>query len=108
MYKGRVVNVHPSLVPAFCGRGYYGAKVHEAVLESGVKVSGCTVHFVDETYDNGPVIMQRAVPVLENDSVETLRTRVFDEECKALPDAISLYAEGRLRIDGRRVHVRSI
>jgi phosphoribosylglycinamide formyltransferase-1 len=107
MYRGRVINVHPALIPSFCGQGFYGSKVHEAVLESGVKLSGCTVHFVDDTYDNGPIILQRAVPVLENDTVEILRARVFDEECKALPHAIALYAEGRLEIDGRRVHVRS-
>jgi len=107
-YKGRVINVHPSLIPAFCGRGYYGSKVHQSVLESGVKLSGCTVHFVDETYDNGPIILQRAVPVLEGDTVEMLADRVFNEECKALPDAISLYAEGRLELDGRRVHVKSL
>ena len=107
-YKGRVINVHPSLIPAFCGKGFYGSKVHEAVLESGVKVSGCTVHFVDETYDNGPIILQRAVPVLDNDTVETLAARVFKEECKALPDAITLYAEGRLKIEGRRVSVGSL
>ncbi len=107
-YKGRVINVHPSLIPAFCGRGFYGSKVHAAVLESGVKLTGCTVHFVDETYDNGPIILQRAVPVLNNDTVETLGARVFEEECKALPDAIALYAEGQLEIEGRRVLVGSL
>jgi len=105
-YKGRVINVHPSLIPSFCGKGYYGSTVHEAVLKSGVKLSGCTVHFVDETYDNGPIILQRAVPVLDDDTVETLAARVFKEECKALPDAITLYAEGRLTLEGRRVQVR--
>jgi phosphoribosylglycinamide formyltransferase-1 len=107
-YKGRVINVHPSLIPSFCGKGFYGSAVHQAVLESGVKLSGCTVHFVDETYDNGPIILQRAVPVLESDTVETLGARVFKEECKALPDAITLYAEGQLKIEGRRVHVGSL
>jgi phosphoribosylglycinamide formyltransferase-1 len=102
-YKGRVVNIHPALVPAFCGQGYYGAKVHKAVLESGVKVTGCTVHFADESYDTGPIIQQRAVPVLDHDTAESLAARVFQEECKALPEAIALYAEGRLKIDGRRV-----
>ena len=105
-YRGRVINIHPSLIPAFCGKGFYGSKVHEAVLESGVKVSGCTVHFVDNDYDNGPIILQRAVPVHESDTADTLAARVFKEECKALPDAIALYAEGRLQIDGRRVHVK--
>src|SRR5436309_8617005 len=101
-YKGRVFNVHPALIPAFCGEGYYGSKVHKAVLEAGVRVSGCTVHFADDAYDTGPIILQRAVPVLDDDTVETLAARVFQEECKALPEAISLYAEGRLRLDGRR------
>jgi phosphoribosylglycinamide formyltransferase-1 len=106
-YKGRVLNIHPALVPAFCGEGYYGSKVHRAVLDSGVKVSGCTVHFADDTYDTGPIIVQRAVAVLDDDTVETLAARVFQEECKALPEAITLYAEGRLRLDGRRVRVVS-
>jgi phosphoribosylglycinamide formyltransferase-1 len=106
-YKGRVINVHPSLMPSFCGQGYYGPKVHQAVLASGVKVSGCTVHFADDSYDSGPIILQRIVPVLDDDSVETLAARVFKEECKAVPEAITLYAEGRLRIDGRRVHIKA-
>ena len=106
-YKGRVFNVHPALIPAFCGEGYYGSKVHRAVLDLGVKVSGCTVHFADDTYDTGPIILQRVVPVLDDDTVETLAARVFQEECQALPEAISLYAEGRLRLDGRRVRVVS-
>ena len=104
-YKGRVLNVHPSLIPAFSGEGYFGAKVHSAVLEYGAKVSGCTVHFADDAYDNGPVILQRVVPVEEDDSPETLAARVFQEECKALPEAIVMYAQGRLRIDGRRVRI---
>jgi phosphoribosylglycinamide formyltransferase 1 len=104
-YKGRVINVHPSLIPAFCGKGYYGGKVHNAVLEMGVKISGCTIHFADDAYDNGPIILQRAVPVLEGDTVDTLSARVFKEECKALPEAIAIYAEGRLRQEGRLVHV---
>lgn len=104
-YKGRVLNIHPALAPAFCGKGYYGAKVHEAALEKGVKISGCTVHFADDSYDGGPIVIQRAVPVLDNDTVETLAARVFKEECQALPEAITLYAEGRLKPSGRRVHV---
>jgi len=104
-YKGRVINVHPSLIPAFCGEGYYGSKVHRAVLDSGVKYSGCTVHFADESYDSGPIILQRVVPVLEGDSPETLAARVFKEECQVLPEAISLYAEGRLKVEGRRVRI---
>jgi phosphoribosylglycinamide formyltransferase 1 len=104
-YKGRVLNVHPALVPSFCGQGYYGAKVHGAALAAGVKVSGCTVHFADDSYDNGPIIIQRTVPVRDDDTVKTLAARVFKEECNALPEVITLYAEGRLRIDGRRVHI---
>jgi len=104
-YKGRVLNVHPALIPAFCGKGYYGVKVHQAVLASGVKVSGCTVHFADDRYDTGPIIVQRPVPVLENDTVDTLGARVFKEECKALPEAISMFAEGRLKLNGRHVHI---
>jgi phosphoribosylglycinamide formyltransferase-1 len=104
-YVGRVINIHPALIPAFCGKGFFGPKVHQAVLEAGVKISGCTVHFADDTYDNGPIILQRAVPVLEDDSAETLAARVFKEECRALPEAIELYGSGRLRIEGRRVRV---
>jgi phosphoribosylglycinamide formyltransferase-1 len=102
-YKGRVLNVHPSLIPAFCGEGYYGTKVHKAVLEAGVKFSGCTVHFADDSYDTGPIIVQRVAPVLDDDTVETLAARVFQEECRALPEAIAQYAQGRLRVEGRRV-----
>ncbi len=104
-YKGRVINVHPALIPAFCGEGFFGTRVHQAVLDSGVKVSGCTVHLADDAYDSGPIILQRTVPVRENDTVKTLAARVFQEECKALPEAIELYADGRLRVEGRRVSV---
>jgi phosphoribosylglycinamide formyltransferase-1 len=104
-FKGRVINIHPSLIPSFCGKGYYGSKVHAAVLEMGVKVSGCTIHFADDEYDNGPIIVQRPVPVLEDDTLESLAKRVFQEECKALPEAITLYADGRLKLDGLRVRV---
>ncbi len=104
-YKGHVINIHPSLIPSFCGQGFYGSKVHKAALEMGVKVSGCTVHFADDDYDNGPIICQRTVPVLDGDTVESLSARVFKEECKALPEAITLYAEGRLKLEGRHVHI---
>lgn len=102
-YLGRVMNIHPGLIPAFCGKGYYGERVHRAVLEYGVKVSGCTVHFADNFYDKGPIIIQRVVPVFDNDTVETLAERVFAEECIAYPEAIRLFAEGRLKIEGRKV-----
>ena len=102
-YLGRVMNIHPGLIPAFCGKGYYGERVHKAVLEYGAKVSGCTVHFADNVYDRGPIIIQRPVPVLDNDTVETLAERVFAEECVAYPEAIRLFGDGRLKINGRRV-----
>jgi formyltetrahydrofolate-dependent phosphoribosylglycinamide formyltransferase len=105
-FLGRVMNIHPSLIPAFCGKGFYGHRVHEAALETGVKVSGCTVHFADNVYDHGPIILQRIVPVLDDDTVDTLAARVFEQECEAYPEAIRLFAEGRLRIEGRRVLVR--
>ena len=104
-YAGRVINIHPSLIPAFCGRGFHGRAVHQAALDTGVKVSGCTVHFADATYDTGPIILQRVVPVEDDDTPETLASRVFQAECQALPEAIALYAQGRLRVEGRRVRV---
>ena len=102
-FTGRVLNIHPALVPAFCGKGFYGHRVHEGALAYGVKVSGCTVHFADNVYDHGPIILQRTVPVLDSDTPETLAERVFKEECEAYPEAIALYAAGRLRVEGRRV-----
>lgn len=88
----RVINIHPSLIPAFSGKGYYGRHVHEAALKAGVKVSGCTVHFADNEFDHGPIILQRVVPVHEHDTPETLAARVFEAECTALPEAIQLIA----------------
>ncbi len=102
-YQGRVINVHPSLIPAFSGKGMHGLAVHRAAIESGVKLSGCTVHFADATYDTGPIIFQCPVPVLNDDTPETLAARVFEAECEALPEAIELYAAGKLRVAGRRV-----
>ena len=99
------MNIHPGLIPAFCGHQYYGHKVHEAVINYGAKVSGCTVHFADNVYDNGPIIIQRAVPVLDDDTPDTLAARVFQEECVAYPEAIRLFAAGRLKIEGRRVRI---
>jgi formyltetrahydrofolate-dependent phosphoribosylglycinamide formyltransferase len=104
-YFGRVMNIHPALIPSFCGKGYYGRKVHEAVLERGVKISGCTVHFSDNEYDNGPIILQRAVPVEDDDTPDSLAARVFEQECQAYPEAIRLYAQARLKIEGRRVRI---
>ena len=102
---GRVINIHPALLPAFGGQGLYGDRVHRAVLESGVKLSGCTVHFADACYDHGPIILQAAVPVYDDDSVESLAARVFAAECELYPQAIQLVAEDRLRIAGRRVRI---
>ncbi len=104
-YRGRIMNIHPSLLPLFGGKGMYGERVHRAVLAAGMKVSGCTVHFVNEEYDAGPIILQSCVPVLEDDTPETLAARVFAEECRLYPEAIRLYAAGRLRLEGNRVRV---
>lgn len=102
-YAGRIFNVHPALIPAFCGKGMYGHHVHQAVIESGVKITGCTVHFVDDQYDHGPIIIQRALEVRDDDTPESLADRVQALEREALPEAIQLYAHNRLRIAGRRV-----
>lgn len=104
-FAGRMMNIHPGLLPAFGGRGYYGKRVHEAVLETGAKFTGVTVHFVDDEYDHGPIILQRVVPVDEDDTAETLAQHVLAEEHRAYPEAVRLFAEGRLRIEGRRVRV---
>jgi phosphoribosylglycinamide formyltransferase-1 len=106
-FEGRAINVHPALIPAFSGKGFYGRKVYDAVFEKGVKVTGATVHFVDEEYDHGPIILQEAVPVLEDDTIETLSARVQAAERRLVPEAIRLFAEGRLEIDPqRRAHIR--
>jgi formyltetrahydrofolate-dependent phosphoribosylglycinamide formyltransferase len=104
-YLGRVMNIHPALLPAFCGKGYYGDHVHAAVLRAGCKVTGATVHFANNAYDKGPIIVQRCVPVLEDDTVETLGRRVFELEKRAYPEAIRLFAEGRLKIEDGRCRV---
>ena len=104
-FAGRVMNIHPALIPAFCGQGFYGLRVHRAVLDYGAKLTGCTVHFVDNQYDHGPIILQCAVPVEDDDTAETLAQRVFAAECEAFPAAIGLFAAGRLRINGRQVRI---
>jgi formyltetrahydrofolate-dependent phosphoribosylglycinamide formyltransferase len=104
-FLGRVMNIHPALIPAFCGKGFHGLRVHRAALEAGVKLSGCTVHFADNEYDRGPIVIQRAVPVEDDDTPESLAARVFAVECEAYPEAISLFATERLRIVGRRVQI---
>jgi phosphoribosylglycinamide formyltransferase 1 len=105
-YAGRVMNIHPALLPSFGGKGMYGRRVHQAVLDHGCKVSGCTVHFVDAHYDSGPVILQRTCPVAEDDSAETLARRVFEEEKIAYPQAIRLFQAGKLKIEGRKVRIK--
>lgn len=97
-FQGRIINIHPALLPSFGGKGMYGDHVHEAVLKSGAKVSGCTVHFVDEIYDHGPIIAQRVVPVLPDDTVETLRNRVQAVERELYPEVINWFAQGRVRL----------
>lgn len=104
-YTHRVLNIHPALLPAFGGKGYYGHKVHESVLKTGCKLTGCTVHFVDNEYDQGPIVAQRAVPVLPGDTADTLAERVQAAEREIYPEAIQLFAEGRLKIEGRNVNV---
>jgi len=104
-FHGRVMNIHPALLPDFGGRGMYGHHVHEAVLAAGRKTSGCSVHFCDNEYDHGPIILQREIPVLPEDTPDTLAARVFKEECIAYPEAIRLFGAGRLKLDGQRVTI---
>jgi len=102
-WLGKVMNIHPALLPKFGGKGFYGHHVHEAVLAAGEKASGCTVHFADNRYDAGPIILQRTVPVLGGDTPDTLAERVFEQECIAYPAAIRLFLKGYLQIQGDRV-----
>ena len=105
-YENKIINIHPSLIPSFCGKGYYGLKVHEAVLERGVKVTGATVHFVDEGMDTGPIIMQKAVQVLQRDTPETLQQRVMEEaEWVILPWSLALIAAGAVTVADGRVQI---
>lgn len=105
-YKNSIINVHPSLIPSFCGKGYYGQIPHQKALEYGVKVTGATVHFVEPEYDSGPIILQKAVEVLSNDTPETLQKRVMEKaEWIILPEAIKLYSQGKLKINGRHVEI---
>jgi phosphoribosylglycinamide formyltransferase-1 len=105
-YENRVMNIHPALLPCFGGKGMWGHHVHEAVLTAGCKVSGCTVHFCTNEYDKGPIIVQRTCPVEDDDTPGTLADRVFEQECLAYPEAIRLFAEGRLQVEGNRVKVQ--
>ncbi|WP_102400238.1 phosphoribosylglycinamide formyltransferase [Haloimpatiens massiliensis] len=104
-FKNKIINIHPSLIPAFCGNDMYGIKVHERALEYGVKVSGCTVHFVDEGTDTGPIILQKTVPVYGEDTPEELQKRVLVQEHKALPEAIKLISQGNISIHGKKLIV---
>ncbi|MEM7409248.1 MAG: phosphoribosylglycinamide formyltransferase [Myxococcota bacterium] len=106
-FAGRVINVHPALIPAFSGKGFYGHHVHEAVIEAGVKVSGATVHFADDAYDRGPIILQRAVEVGEEDTADSLAAKVQAVERALVPEAVQLFAEGRLTVEGRRVRIKA-
>lgn len=105
-YKNRMINIHPSLIPSFCGKGFYGLKVHEAALERGVKVVGATVHFVDEGTDTGPIILQKAVEVQQGDTSEVLQRRVMEQaEWIILPRAIDLIASGKVRVEDHRIWI---
>lgn len=106
-YPNAVMNIHPALIPAFCGKGFYGLHVHEEALRYGVKLSGATVHFVSEECDGGPIISQKAVPVLENDTPETLQKRIMEQaEWKLLPEAVRLFCQDRLEVSGRTVVIK--
>jgi len=104
-FENKVMNIHPSLIPAFCGKGFHGLNVHSAVINAGNKITGCTIHFADNQYDHGPIILQKTVPVLDDDTAESLMLRVFAEECKAYPEVIRLFAQGKIRVEGRRVRI---
>ena len=105
-YRNRIINIHPSLIPSFCGKGYYGIKVHEEVVEYGVKLSGATVHFVDEEADTGAIIIQEAVAVDSEDTADTLQQKVLKIEHKILPLAVKYYCEGKIQITGRKVKIK--
>jgi formyltetrahydrofolate-dependent phosphoribosylglycinamide formyltransferase len=104
-WRNRIMNVHPALIPSFCGKGMYGHHVHEAVIARGVKYTGVTVHFVDEDYDTGPIILQTVVPVEDDDTPETLAARVLKQEHQTYTDAIALFADGKLEVVGRKVRI---
>lgn len=105
-YRGRVMNIHPALIPKYCGKGFYGHRVHEAVVAAGEKETGCTVHFADDEYDHGPMILQRKVPVFPGDTPDEVADRVFAEECLAYPEAIRLFIEGKIGPGARELYDR--
>ncbi|MFA9422234.1 MAG: phosphoribosylglycinamide formyltransferase [Sedimentibacter sp.] len=104
-YRNRIINIHPSLIPSFCGKGYYGLKVHEAAINYGVKLSGATVHFVDEDADTGPIIIQESVLVDHDDTAETLQKKILKIEHKILPLAVKYFCEGKIEVTGRKVRI---
>ncbi|MGO5065584.1 phosphoribosylglycinamide formyltransferase [Clostridium sporogenes] len=106
-FENKIINIHPSLIPSFCGDGMYGIKVHQKALEYGVKVSGCTVHFVDKGTDSGPIIIQKSVPVFAEDTAEILQKRVLEKEHEALPEAIKLISEEKVKLQGRKVFIKT-
>ena len=106
-FKDKIINIHPSLIPSFCGKGCYGLNVHRTALEYGVKISGLTVHFVDEQYDSGAIILQRAVEVKDDDTPESLQARILEEEHRALPEAVRLLTTGKIVKNGRKVTILS-
>ncbi|MDI3311627.1 MAG: phosphoribosylglycinamide formyltransferase [Thermoanaerobacterium sp.] len=105
-YQNKIINIHPSLIPSFCGKGYYGINVHKAVVDYGVKYTGCTVHFVDSGADTGPIIMQEVVKVEDDDTPEIVASKVLKLEHKLLPYAVKLFTEGRLKVEGRKVYIK--
>lgn len=105
-FEGRVINIHPSLIPSFCGKGMYGKRVHQAAIDSGVKVTGVTIHFVDNEYDRGPIIWQQPTPVFDDDTADTLADRVFELEKEAYPHVLRLLAAGRIHLEGRKVTIQ--
>ena len=104
-FAGRVVNIHPSLIPSFCGQGMYGDRVHQAVLEYGAKITGVTIHFVDNEYDHGPIIWQQPVPVFDDDTPHSLADRVFGMELECYPSVIKMIAKGQVTFEGRQVRI---
>jgi len=105
-YRKRIINIHPSLIPSFCGKGNYGSRVHQSVIDYGCKLTGCTVHFVDNEYDHGPIIAQRSVPVDNGDTAQSLAARVFIAECELLPEVISKIAANAVSLTGRTVQIK--
>lgn len=105
-YENRILNTHPALIPSFCGMGYWGHHVHQAVLDYGAKVSGCTVHLVNEETDGGPIVLQEAVPVMDDDTADTLAARILPVEHKLLPQAVGYLCAGRLTVEGRKVTIK--